>query len=209
MRKSGSRPRKRGRPITLSSEYLEREATHIRRSDRAVADEVWMKAFLKTAAVGTLATLHGDQPFVNTNLFVYDENTHSIIIHTARVGRTRAIVEQHDKFCFSIMEMGRLLPAAEALEFSVEYAGLIVFGRIQIVSDEVEATAALQMLLDKYAPHLCAGRDYRPPVPEELRRTSVFRVNIESWSGKKKEVAEDFAGAFFYEAKPILRSNQP
>lgn len=192
----------------MSIDYLQREATQMRRTDRAVEDEAWMKAFLHRAAVGALATLHGDQPFVNTNLFVYDESSHSIILHTARVGRTRANIEQNNRACFSIMEMGRLLPAPEALEFSAEYAGLIAFGSIQIISDEAEATAALQLLLDKYAPQLRAGRDYRPPVPEELSRTSVFRIAIESWSAKKKEVEDDFAGAFFYDERPMLRSNQ-
>ena len=158
----------------MSIDYLNREATAMRRSDRAVRDEAWIREFLRRAAVGTLATLHDDQPFANTNLFVYDEASHSIILHTARVGRTRANIERLEKVCFSVMEMGRLLPAYEALEFSVEYAGVIVFGRMQIVSDKVEAIAALQLLLDKYAPHLVAGRDYRPPISEEISRTSVF-----------------------------------
>ena len=191
----------------MSADYLQREATHVRRSDRAVADEAWMRAFLHSAPVGALATLHGDQPYLNTNLFVYDEGSHSIILHTARVGRTRANIEQHDKVCFSIMELGRLLPAPEALEFSAEYAGLVVFSTMQIISDETEATTALQLLLDKYAPHLRAGVDYRPPVAEELRRTSVFRIRIKSWSAKKKEVDEDFAGAYFYADRPVLRAN--
>ncbi len=192
----------------MGIDYLKREPTAMRRSDRAVEDDAWMRQFLRTAAAGTLATLHGDQPFANTNLFVYDEASHSIILHTARTGRTRANIEQHDKVCFSVMEMGRLLPAAEALEFSVEYAGVTVFGRMRIVTDEAEATRALQMLLDKYAPHLAAGRDYRPPTADEIGRTSVFRIAIEDWSGKKKEVEPDFAGAFFYRERPMLRANQ-
>lgn len=192
----------------MSADYQQREATQVRRTDRAVEDEAWMRTFLRHAAVGTLATLHGDQPFVNTNLFVYDESAHSIILHTARVGRTRANVEQHNKVCFSVMELGRLLPAPEALEFSAEYAGMVAFGTMRIVSDEAEALAALQLLMDKYAPHLRAGRNYRPPVPEEISRTSVFRIAIESWSAKKKEVDEGFAGAYFYSERPMLRSNQ-
>lgn len=191
----------------MSKEYLNQPATTVRRSDRAVDDEAWMRHFLKTAAVGTLATVHDGQPFINSNLFVYDEANHSIILHTARVGRTRANIEQHDKVCFSIMEMGRILPAEEALEFSVEYAGLTVFGIISIIDDDAEATEALQLMLDKYAPHLVAGHDYRAPVKEELLRTSVFRVSIAEWSAKKKEVERGFAGAFFHSTVPMLRCN--
>ena len=189
-------------------DHLNEAPTHIRRSDGEVVDETWMKRFLKTAAVGTVATVRAGQPSANTNLFVYEESAHCIYVHTARVGRTRANVEADDHVCFSIMEMGRLLPAAEALEFSVEYAGLVVFGKIAVVDDEIEAKVALQSLLDKYAPHLEAGRDYRPPVKEELLRTSVFRISIDDWSAKKKEVEPDFEGAFFFRESPILNGNR-
>ena len=196
----------------------------VRRSDRAVEDDAWIKAFLHRAPVGVLATVSDDQPFINSNLFVYDEISNVLYIHTARKGRTRDNVEagtvgpsgglrtdrpeqtEPAKVCFHIFEMGRLLPADEALEFSVEYGGVTVFGRASVVSDREEAREWLQRLLDKYAPHLHAGDDYRPPVPEELVRTTVFRLDIDSWSGKKKEVEEDFAGAFWYPEQPILTS---
>ena len=119
----------------MARNYATQAATTIRRDDRAVEDQAWIKQFLKTAPIGTLATVYDGQPFVNTNLFYYDEASHSIITHTARVGRTRANIEIHDKVCFSIMEMGRLLPAAEALEFSVEYAGVTIFGTMTVVED--------------------------------------------------------------------------
>ncbi|MDX1688167.1 MAG: pyridoxamine 5'-phosphate oxidase family protein [Candidatus Promineifilaceae bacterium] len=171
--------------------------THVRRSDRAVEDDDWIRATLRGAAYGHLATVHEDQPFINSNLFVYDENANIIYMHTARYGRTRANVEREEKVCFTVSEMGRLLPADVALEFSVEYRSVVVFGRASIVEEEAEATRALQQLLDKYFPHLEPGRDYRPPVPEELKRTSVYRIAIDDWSGKKKEV-EAFPGAFTY-----------
>ena len=173
--------------------------THVRRQDRAVTDEAWIRTFLHRAAVGTLATVYEERPFLNTNLFVYDEPAHAIYLHTARKGRTRSNIEAGGPICFTISEMGRLLPAKEALEFSVEYASVMVFGTAELVRDPVEAEHGLQLLLNKYAPHLKPERDYRPIMPEELKRTAVYRINIEEWSGKQKKVADDFPGAFFYE----------
>ncbi|MCA9891150.1 MAG: pyridoxamine 5'-phosphate oxidase family protein [Anaerolineae bacterium] len=190
----------------MARDYLNQPLNAMRRDDRGVDDEAWIGQFLQYAAVGTLALSYEGQPFVNTNLFVYDADAHCIYTHTARVGRTRAVIEANPRACFSVMEMGRMLPAPEALEFSVEYAGVTCFGTVSVVEDQGAATQALQLLLDKYAPHLHAGDDYRPPVPEELVRTTVFRLDIDSWSGKKKEVEEDFAGAFWYPEQPILTS---
>ena len=151
-----------------------------------------------------LATVLDGQPFINSNIFVYDEPANVIYTHTARVGRTRANVEAGERVCFSISTMGRLLPAAEALEFSVEYSGVVIFGTASVVADETEAEHGLQLLLDKYFPHLKPGEHYRAITPEELKRTSVYRIDIEQWSGKKKQVEDDFPGAFFYGQPPVV-----
>lgn len=173
--------------------------TAMRRKDRAVDDESWIRAFLHRAPFGYLATVAGDQPFINANLFVYDEAAHAIYLHTARQGRTRHNLEDPGRVCFTAAAMGRLLPADTALEFSVEYGGVVIFGSGEVVEDPGEARAVLQALLDKYAPHLRPGRDYRATTDKELARTSVYRVRIEEWTGKRKVVEDDFPGAFRFE----------
>lgn len=177
--------------------------SRVRRRDRG-KDEAWVKSFVETAPYGFLATVDDDgQPFLNSNLFVYDADRHCLYLHTHRTGRTRDNLADPEKVAFSVAGMGRLLPAPEALEFSVEYAGVTAFGTGRIVEDEAEAKGALQMLLDKYAPHLRPGRDYRATTDDELARTTVYRVDIETWSGKQKEVEADFPGAFELPALPI------
>jgi nitroimidazol reductase NimA-like FMN-containing flavoprotein (pyridoxamine 5'-phosphate oxidase superfamily) len=188
-------------------------ASHVRRADRAVNDEAWIASFLTEAPYGFLATSDEGIPFINSNLFVFDASRQCIYLHTARLGRTRSNIEAGEQgvpVCFSISTMGRLLPADEALEFSVEYTGVTVFGTAQVVDDVDEQRHGLQMLLDKYFPHLQPGRDYRPIIDEELKRTSVYRVDIREWSGKRKHVADDFPGAFLVEDLPALRAgHQP
>jgi nitroimidazol reductase NimA-like FMN-containing flavoprotein (pyridoxamine 5'-phosphate oxidase superfamily) len=182
----------------MPRKYIEEPRAAVRRRDRAVEDHAWIAALLHRAAIGMLATQHDGQPFINSNLFVFDEPARVIYMHTAQVGRTRANIEQEEQVCFSVTEMGRLLPADEALEFSVEYAGAVVFGRAAVVIDHAEARHGLQLLLDKYFAHLRPGEHYRPITDEELARTCVYRIAIDEWSGKRKEVAADFPGAFMY-----------
>jgi nitroimidazol reductase NimA-like FMN-containing flavoprotein (pyridoxamine 5'-phosphate oxidase superfamily) len=89
----------------------------------------------------------------------------------------------------------------------VEYSGVTVFGTACVISDTEDQRHGLQLLLDKYFPHLQPGRDYRPIVDEELKRTSVFRVDIREWRGKRKQVADDFPGAFSMDDLPALRGD--
>jgi len=98
----------------------------------------------------------------------------------------------------TIFEMGRLLPASEALEFGVEYASVVVTGKAVEVEDQAEVEQGLVKIMEKYAPHLKAGDDYRPIAPDEVIRTSVIRIDIEAWSGKEKTEAEDFPGAYWF-----------
>jgi hypothetical protein len=44
---------------------------------------------------------------------------------------------------WAVTEMGRLLPASEALEFSVEYAGVVVFGTAVIIKALSQLTTSL------------------------------------------------------------------
>lgn len=179
--------------------------TAMRRRDRG-KDDLWAAAFLKRAPYGFLATVgDGGQPFLNSNLFVFDDTGGSrrIYLHTHRTGRTRDNLAAAQRVAFGAVAMGRLLPAPKALEFSVEYAGVVAFGKAVVVRDPDEAKAALQLILDKYAPHLKPGVDYRPTTDNELKRTAVYRIDIESWSGKQKEAARDFPGAFDFANMPV------
>jgi len=49
----------------------DRPTGEVRRRDRAVTDEGWIKAFLHSGAWGALASVAEGQPFINTNLYVY------------------------------------------------------------------------------------------------------------------------------------------
>lgn len=185
----------------MPKDYASLEPTTIRRRDRAVNDETWIRDFLETAPVGVLATNYEGHPFINSNIFAFDAEAEVIYLHTARVGRTRSNAESNDAgvpACFHIMQMGRMLPAKRALEFSVEYAGVMVFGTLSVIEDPEQAQRSLQVIMDKYAPHLKPEQDYEPATLDDLKRTSVYQLRIESVSGKRKVVAEDFPGAYLF-----------
>lgn len=175
------------------------DVTEPRRRDRG-KDEAWIRAMLHRAPHGVLAVrTPAGAPHLNSNLFAFDGEADAVYLHTARTGALPDAAAEPVPASFTVFEMGRLLPADEALEFSVEYAGVVVRGRLETVRDPAEEERALQAILDKYAPHLRPDRDYRPIVPEELKRTAVYRLDVEEWSGKAKKAAEDFPGAYRYE----------
>jgi len=64
----------------MSKNYADLPCTRVRRHDREVTDETWRKALLQRVPIGVLATTYSGQPFLNSNLFVYDEVEHALCI---------------------------------------------------------------------------------------------------------------------------------
>lgn len=155
----------------------------------ARSDE-WIRGFLRRARVGHVATHWADQPFITPTTFWYDEERHEIIFHSNIAGRVRANIEHHHRVCFETSEAGRFLPSNVALEFSVQYASVVAFGTARIIEDADEKRRVLYKLINKYFPDMRAGVDYRPITDQELRRTSVYAISVESWSGKENWPSE-------------------
>lgn len=156
----------------------------VRRREYA-QDETWMRAFLEQAQVGYLASHWDEQPFITPLTFWFDPEKREIYFHTNFIGRTRANLEQHPQVCFTAVRTGRVLPSNIALEFSIQYESVVAFGTARVLTGEEEAHRALYGLIEKYFPAMEAGHHFRPITEGELKRTAVFAVSIERWSGKR------------------------
>lgn len=170
----------------------------MRRRDRAVDDDEWIRKFLARSTHGVLATAADGQPSVHINTFVYDAATHALYLHTAKHGRLHTNIDTNDRVSFCTGGMGRLLPADTAREFSVEFESVVIFGRGSILSDMSVAREKMQLLMDKYFGHLRPGPDYRPITDIEIAEISVFKIAVDAWSAKRKTAPGDFPGAFHF-----------
>jgi len=150
-----------------------------------VQDNKWIIDFLKKTRIGHIATRWEKQPFITPSTFYFDEDRHEIIFHSNIVGRIRANIERHSKVCFEASEYGRFLPSNIALEFSMQYESVICYGTIRVLDDDEDKKLALYKLIEKYFPGMSPGEEYRPITVKELKRTSVYAIKIESWSGKR------------------------
>ena len=169
-----------------------------RRADRTVTGDEWIRAFLREAAFGVIAMSGAGRPYLNVNLFVFDEAEHAIFFHTWGGGRTRRETGANPEVCFAAFRMGRLLPAERIADYSVEYASVLVFGSAVVVTDAVRARRAQELPLRKYFPHKEPGRDFAPFTDAELLRAAVYRLSIAGWSAKRNAEAKDYAGAFVF-----------
>lgn len=186
----------------MSDTSPEDRSDDIRLAPRAVEDEKWIEEFLVHQPTCVLGLVDEGAPYLVNQLFVYDPAAHAVFLHGANAGKTRTLVERGDSLdaCLTVNRMGRLLPAEKPVDFDVEYASVVVYGEIHLVEDQTQKRSALERIMEKFAPHLRPGEDYDPIADSSIDRTSVYRIDIDGWSGKRNEKDSDFAGAFDYQA---------
>jgi len=169
----------------MPREYIGQNPTAFQRRPHLTKDDAWIRDYLKTAKVARIATSADGQPFINTSTFWYDEAEHQVVFHSNIAGRIRSNIEYNPKVTLEASELGRLLPSNVALEFSLQYRSVNVFGTARVVTDPDEAKRLLYGLISKYFPTLKPGEEFREITDKELRATSVYAIKIEEWSGKE------------------------
>jgi uncharacterized protein len=169
----------------MPRDYQYETPTALQRLPEYQRDDEWIRAFLREAKVGHIASARDDQPFLNPTTFWYDEAHHQIIFHSNVAGRIRSNIESNSKVAFEASELGKMLPANVALEFSLQFRSVVVFGTARLVNDPEEARRVLYGLIHKYFPAMTAGKEFREITDKELKRTSVYAIQIEEWSGKE------------------------
>lgn len=171
--------------MTMTRNYKDQSPTAYQRLPEYKREDDWIRGFLHAAKVGHIASCVDEQPFLNPSIFWYDEGNHQIIFHSNVAGRMRSNIEANPKVSFEASELGKFLPSNVALEFSLQYRSVMVFGSARLVTDPDEARRVLYSLIAKYFPEMKAGNDFREITDKELRSTSVYAIAIEAWSGKE------------------------
>ena len=169
----------------MSRDYSNQPPIAFQRRPHLTRDEAWIRAFLKEAKIGHIASCVDGQPFINPTMFWYDEENHQIVFHSNVAGRIRANIESNPKVSLEASELGKFLPSNVALEFSLQFRSVVVFGSARLVNHSDEARRLLYGLISKYFPAMTAGKEYREITDKELRATSIYAIQIESWSGKE------------------------
>ncbi len=165
--------------------YENQTPTAYQRRPYLTKDDTWIRAFLKETRIGHIATSVDGQSFINPTTFWYDEENHQVAFHSNIAGRVRSNVEANPKVSMEASEMGRLLPSNVALEFSLQFRSVVIFGTARLITNSDEARRLLYGLISKYFPKMTVGREYREITDKELRATSIYAIKVEEWSGKE------------------------
>jgi len=148
----------------------------LRRKDREITDRSQIDAILQSAQVMHLALADDNIPFVVPVFYVYDGK--SVYFHSARVGTKIEILKKNPVACFEVSIDHGIIEDDLACDFEAKHRTVIGLGRAVFVEDQAEKVAALHRIVGLFT-------DKKFEFPQEnLNRTQVVRIDIESIHGK-------------------------
>lgn len=150
----------------------------MRRRDRELGEAEALD-LLREAEWGVLATVDAEGwPYaVPVNHAVVDGD---LVIHCATAGHKLDNLASNPRVSYCAVTLAETLP----LELATRYASVIVFGRAELVADEVEKHRLLRALGLRFAaehPEVVARE-----VDKDLFRTTVLRIMILRATGKAR-----------------------
>lgn len=141
-------------------------------------DAASAEAILRTATSGVLSLIgDGGYPYGVPMSYVYHDG--HIYFHSAIEGHKVDAIRSNSRASFTVIGRDEVLPQL----YTSNFASVICFGHIHIVSDEAERREALRLLGQRYNPGDEAGLAREKA--HGAGRTLVLRLDIHYLSGKE------------------------
>jgi hypothetical protein len=149
----------------------------LRRKDREITDRHEIDGILRSAQVMHLALADGNVPFVVPVFYTYDGT--ALYFHSAQAGTKVEILKRNPVACFEVSLDHGVIEDEKPCDFEAKHRTVIGLAKAVFVTDETEKVAALHRIVG-----LFTEKKFEFP-PENLARTLVVRLDIESIKGKK------------------------
>ena len=160
------------------------ERTTIRNHPERAAPEEAV-SILSAGLVAHVGIVEDGAPVVIPMSYHYDA------VHTDRMylhGSIRSRLLQHlsagGPVCVSVSITDGLVYSRKAMNHSMNYRSVVLFGRSREVTDEAEKFRLFDGMVQRYFPGRTGGQDYHEPPSQDLNVTALVEVTIEEWNGK-------------------------
>jgi hypothetical protein len=116
---------------------------HLRRTDRAIADPLEVDALIRSGRYCAIALVDGEEPYVVTMNYGYDDSANRLYFHVAKQGHKLDIIAHNPRACATIVEEhGYTTGACEH-----PYKSVVLRGMMRVVVDLDEQRRALRVLV--------------------------------------------------------------
>ena len=187
-------------------------ASRVRRHpERAHYDRDTIFAVLDAALLCHLGYVIDGRPYVTPTLFWREGER--VYWHGSSASRMLRAQTTGIPVCLTVSHVDGLVLARSAFRHSLNYRAVMLFGSAERVDDPAEKEAGLNAFIERLYPR--RTRLMRAILPQELKATSLMRLNIAEVSAKIRDggpldLAEDYDAPCWAGTIPIaLRLGSP
>ena len=162
------------------------ERTRIRNHpERAVPEET--EAILTQGLVAHLGFIEDGVPFVIPFTYHYDADTPGLIyLHGSIRSRAMRHLSTGAPVCITVTLTDGLVYSRKAMNHSVNYRSVTVFGTAREITDEEEKFDLFDRMVRRYFPGRIVGEDYNAPPSADLGVTALIEVTIDEGNAKAR-----------------------
>ena len=162
------------------------ERTRIRNHpERAVPEQA--SEILTQGFVAHVGFVEEGVPYVIPLSYHYDvESPESIYLHGSIRSRAMQNLASGEPVCVTVTLTDGLVYSRKAMNHSMNYRSVVLFGKGREVTDEREKFDLFDSMVQRYFPGRMVGEDYNIPPSADLGVTALVEVTIEEWNGKRR-----------------------
>nr|WP_106782823.1 pyridoxamine 5'-phosphate oxidase family protein [Lysinibacillus timonensis] len=162
----------------------------IRQEKRRCTDEKRIDQFISHARTGYLGLMDEEFPYVVPLNFIWMNE--ALYFHGAAEGRKIDLIHANPNCCFTVSEDYGTMVSPIPAKTDTAYMSVMLFGVLEMVGDLTEATAAMQAMLEKYAPGYY-DKSLSPSHVEKYRsslgsHTVVFKITPTVRTAKENQM---------------------
>ncbi len=154
-----------------------------RKPERGRYDRATVDAIIDRAIVGHVGYLVDGQPYVIPTA-IWRQGDRLYWHGSSASGMLRATIGE--RVCITVSRMDALVLARSGFDHSIDYRSAVVLGTANLVEDEAEKLAALEVFVERLYPGRWAT--LRPPRPKELKATTVLWTALNEASAKIRDI---------------------
>lgn len=166
-------------------EYQKSKINRVKRGqNRAVYDIEKINTILDAGFIGFVSYVYEGKAI--SLPMAYGRKEDKIYLHSSQANRMLLSLLEAGEMSMTVIHLDALVLARSGLHHSVNYRSATLFGSVKKIENTKEKEAALYSFME----HMMKGRwgGIRPMKPEELDRTLVVEMTIETASAKVRDV---------------------
>ncbi|MFQ6029853.1 MAG: pyridoxamine 5'-phosphate oxidase family protein [Dehalococcoidia bacterium] len=172
--------------IATGKHLIMSEKTRIKNHpERAVPQEA--QEILAQGRVAHVGFIEDNEPLVIPMSYHYDtDNPRYVYLHGSIRSRLLKTLAGGAPVCLSVTMTDGLVYSRKAMNHSMNYRSVVLFGQAREISDEAEKFALFEQMVQRFFPGRTLDRDYAAPPSQDLGVTSLIQVEIEDWNAKAR-----------------------